>query len=145
MKSTILALLLVALVAAPALAQRGHVRGTTRTNVSGHRNTHVNTRTNDVNVRRDTNVNIRRDVDVDVDVNHRYYGGGYYYHSGPSVGAVVAASVATAIVVGTIVYTLPPSCTTIVANGVAYQNCGGVYYQPRYQGSSVTYVVVNHP
>jgi hypothetical protein len=53
--------------------------------------------------------------------------------------------VATAIVVGTIVSSLPPSCTTIIANGVTYHNCGGTYYQPRYSGGNVQYIVVTHP
>jgi hypothetical protein len=149
MTRTILILSLLALVAAPVSAERRQVKGTTRTSVGHNRN--VNVRNNgNVNIRNDRNVNVRRDVDVnvrrDVDVHVNHYGGGYYYYDrGPSVGAVVAASVATAIVVGTVVASLPPSCTTIIANGIAYQNCGGTYYQPRYQGSSVTYVVVNRP
>jgi hypothetical protein len=40
---------------------------------------------------------------------------------------------------------LRSNCTTIMANGFGYQNCSGVYYQPQYGGSSVTYVVVNRP
>ena len=58
---------------------------------------------------------------------------------------MVAATVVTAAVVGTVVRSLPPSCTTVYANGFAYQNCGGTYYQPQYQGSNVTYIVVNQP
>ena len=27
----------------------------------------------------------------------------------------------------------------------SYYYCGGVYYQPQYEGSSVTYVVVDKP
>jgi hypothetical protein len=152
MKRALLILSVLALISAPADAERRQVKSTTRTSVSSNRGTNVRNTSNvsvrndrNVNVRQNTNVNVRRDVDVDVDVNHRYYGGGYYYNAGPSVGTVVAASVATAIIVGTIVATLPPSCSTIIANGIAYQNCGGTYYQPRYQGSTVTYVVVTHP
>jgi hypothetical protein len=60
--------------------------------------------------------------------------------------AVVAgAAVTTAAVVGTRVHTLPPQCSAVVVNGVAYQQCGGAYYQPHYAGSSVTYVVVTPP
>ena len=94
---------------------------------------------------RNTNVNVNRNANVNVNVNNRggYYGG--YYYRGRASAGVVAASVATAIVVGSIVHSLPPSCTTMVVNGFAYQNCGGIYYQPQYQGSSVTYIVVNHP
>jgi len=105
-------------------------------NVNVNQNTNVN---RNVNVNQNTNVNVNRNVNVS---------GGYYgpnYHSGPSVAGVVAATVVTAAVVGTVVRSLPPSCTTVYANGLAYQNCGGTYYQPQYQGNNVTYIVVNRP
>ena len=105
-------------------------------NVNVNQNTNVN---RNVNVNQSTNVNVNRNVNVS---------GGYYgpsYHSGPSVAGVVAATVVTAAVVGTVVRSLPPSCSTVYANGFAYQNCGGTYYQPQYQGSNVTYIVVNQP
>ena len=70
---------------------------------------------------------------------------GCCYNHGPSVAGVIAASVATAIVIGAIVSSLPPSCTTFVSNGIAYQNCGGTCYQPQYAGGNVQYVVVVHP
>ena len=136
------AVALLALAVVPAHAQRRDVRHTTHTNLNQNHNTNVNQNRNvNVNQRQNTNVNVNRNTNVNVNVNNR---GGYYNH-GPSVAGVVAASVATAIVVGSIVHTLPPSCSTMVVNGFAYQNCGGTYYQPQYQGSSVTYIVVNHP
>jgi hypothetical protein len=141
------AVALLALAVAPVHAQRRDVRNTTHTNLNQNRNVNVNQNRNaNVNVNRNANVNVNRNTNVNVNVNNRggYYGGGYYNH-GPSVAGVVAATVATAIVVGAIVSTLPPSCSTVVVNGFAYQNCGGTYYQPQYQGSSVTYIVVNHP
>ncbi len=70
-----------------------------------------------------------RSVDVDVDVRRR-----------PTVGAVAAA-----IAVGTRVATLPRSCTTVVTYGTTYHHCGGVYYRPYYQGTTVVYVVVDAP
>lgn len=99
-----------------------------------------------VNDNRHTNVNVNRNTHVNVNVNNRggYYGGCCYNH-GPSVAGVIAASVATAIVIGAIVSSLPPRCTTFVSNGIAYQNCGGTYYQPQYAGGNVQYVVVVHP
>ena len=137
----IMAFALLALFAAPVSAEGRQVKNTTRTNINQNtnvnRNTNVNNNTN-VNVNRNTNVNVNRNVNVNV--NHGYYGG-VYYNNGPSVAAVVA----TAIVVGAIVNSLPPGCTTIMTSGITYHNCGGTYYQPRYQGSSVTYVVVTHP
>jgi hypothetical protein len=141
----VLVVALVALAAAPVYAQRPATRNTTQTNINQNRNVNTNQNRNtsvnanrNVNVNRNTNVNVNRNVNVNV--TH-----GYYYNSGPSVAGVVAATVVTAIVVGAVVSSLPPNCTTIVANGIAYQSCGGHYYQPQYQGSSVTYVVVNHP
>ncbi|HSA48359.1 MAG TPA: hypothetical protein P5552_17965 [Candidatus Competibacteraceae bacterium] len=85
----------------------------------------------DVNVNRDVNIN--RNVDVDVD-----------RHWGYPVGAG-AVAVGTAVAVGAIVSTLPSSCSTFVADGVTYQNCGGTYYAPRYDGPNVVYEVVSPP
>ncbi len=83
-----------------------------------------------------TNVNVsrsgsrgHRSVDVDVDVRRR-----------PPVGAVAAG-----IAVGTRVATLPRSCTTVVRYNVTYHHCGGVYYRPYYQGTTLVYVVVDAP
>jgi hypothetical protein len=58
---------------------------------------------------------------------------------------VGTAAVATAVAVGTVVRSIPPSCTSVMVGNVAYQQCGSTYYQPRYSGSQVTYVVVNPP
>ncbi len=79
--------------------------------------------------------------------NSGYYGGGgCCYHSGVGTAvAVAAATTATAVVVGSMVHTLPPNCTTVVANGVTYQQCGSTYYQPQFSGGNTTYVVVNQP
>ncbi|MFL5307063.1 MAG: hypothetical protein ACJ8F1_17735 [Polyangia bacterium] len=56
-----------------------------------------------------------------------------------------AAVVGTAAVIGSVVNSIPPSCQTTVVGNVAYHDCGGTWYQPRYAGSQVTYVVVNPP
>ena len=56
-----------------------------------------------------------------------------------------AAVVRTAAVVGSMVNTLPPSCSSMVVGGVAYQQCGNTWYQPRYAGTQVNYIVVNPP
>ena len=47
--------------------------------------------------------------------------------------------------IGSIVYSLPPNCTTVVVNGFAYRQCGSSWYQPQIAGSTTTYVVVNPP
>ena len=149
----LLVISLVTLAAAPTDAQRKgggggnrnvQTRNTTRTDFSGNRNVSVNdNRNTNVNVNRNTNVNVNRNVNVNV--NNRGYYGGCCYNNGPSVAGVIAASVATAVVVGAMVASLPPSCTTIIANGITYQNCGGTYYQPQYSGGNVQYVVVVRP
>ncbi len=84
---------------------------------------------------------------MDIDVDHRggYHGGGCCYHDNYHPIATAAAITATAIVVGSIVNTLPPSCSTVIVNGYAYQQCGNTWYQPQMSGSSTTYIVVNNP
>jgi hypothetical protein len=110
------AMLLVSLAAMPGEANAGRqVKNNTRTSVNN-------------------NVNVRRDVDIDVDVDRDYH-----------PVATAAAVVTTAIVVGSVVNSLPPACTQVLVGNVVYQQCGGYWYQPQYVGSSVTYVVVNPP
>ena len=64
-------------------------------------------------------------------------GGGNYYESAPTT-VYNAPSPAP-------VYTLPSGCTAVTVGGVEYQNCGGTFYQPFYQGSSVVYQPVPAP
>ena len=110
----------------------GHEVRAPRANVGGGHDYHRgNVNHRDVNVNRDVNIN--RNVDVDVD-----------RHWGYPVGAA-AVAVGTAVAVGAVVSTLPPSCSTFVADGVTYQNCGGAYYAPRYDGPNVVYEVVSPP
>ncbi len=72
------------------------------------------------------------------------WGGGYYGGRGFVAGAVLgAAVVGTAYAVGTSFYALPSGCGLYGSS--IYYYCGGVYYQPVYSGSDVTYVVVDHP
>lgn len=121
---------------------RPQVRSGAATNVNHNvdRNRNVN-RNVDRNVNRNVNVNVHND----------YHGGGYYHddwddwddHWHPVATMAVAAT--TAAVVGSIVRSVPPSCTTTVVNGVSYSQCGSTWYQPQYVGSSVQYVVVNPP
>jgi len=59
-------------------------------------------------------------------------------------------AVATGVAVGTAISASAMksmSCpmTPVVVNGYTYYQCGSTWYQPAYQGSSVTYVVVNPP
>ena len=59
--------------------------------------------------------------------------------------AVVGTAAVTAAAVGSAVRSLPPQCTAVTVGGATYQQCGSTWYQPRYAGSQVTYVVVNPP
>jgi hypothetical protein len=132
--------LVVALGADAALARSNVSRGGPRTSVNRNYNRNTN-----VNVNR--NVNVHRDVDVHV--HGGYYGGGYYggccYHPVATAAAVTATAMVTAAVIGSIVHTLPPSCTSVVVNGIGYQQCGSTWYQPQFAGTTTTYVVVNAP
>lgn len=67
------------------------------------------------------------------------------YHPVARAAVVTTAAVATAVAVGTVVHSIPPSCTSVMVGNVAYQQCGSTWYQPHYAGSSVTYVVINPP
>ncbi len=126
----ILLALLVSDAAALAQRDRGKVRSSSRTT------------THNRNVNKNVNRNV--DIDRDIDVDHRY--GGCCYHSGWGTAAAVATTaIVTAAVVGSVVHTLPPSCTLVVVNGFTYQQCGTVWYQPQISGSSTTYIVVNAP
>src|SRR2546427_3630559 len=98
-------------------------RGRGDANVNANRNANVNVNRNaNVNVNRDVNVNVNRDVDVNVhrhgyvhvDVDHHH--GGFW------------AGVGTAIVVGAIVASIPPTRTVVIVSGTSYYYASGVDY-----------------
>jgi hypothetical protein len=134
----------------------GHARTSVNRGAHVNRNTNVNRQANlnrNTNINRSANVNVDRNVnrnvdrninrnvdvhrynDIDVDVNRRW---------NHPVGTAVAIG-ATAAIIGSIVYSLPPSCSMVNVGGITYQRCGSTWYQPRYAGTSVQYVVVNSP
>jgi hypothetical protein len=84
------------------------------------------------NVNRNVNKNVNRNIDVDV--NHRHNN---------NLGAAVVTGLAIGAVVNSI--SNSSSCATHVYSEISYQYCDGVWYQPRYSGSNVTYIVVNNP
>jgi hypothetical protein len=105
-------------------------------NVNSNKNTNVNSNKNvNVNSNKNVNVNSNRNVNVDVDVDNHHHPVG----TAVAIGATVAV---TAAVVGSMTTTLPPACRVVMVNGLAYQQCGTVWYQPQYVGSSVQYVVI---
>jgi Family of unknown function (DUF6515) len=161
-----LLVLLTPFVTIPATQRGGggsHTsRGSAQTSVnhgsSNNRNTNTNVNRNtntNVNSNKNVNVNANKNVNVNVDNNRNaYYGGGYNngccYHQSiggavATAAAVTATTMVTAAVVGSMVNTLPPSCSTVMVNGMSYSQCGSTWYQPQFVGSNTTYVVVNAP
>ena len=117
------------------------VRSTASSNVNHNVNSNRNT-----NVNSNRNVNINNDVNVNVNGGYGY-GNGWdnHYHPVARAAVVTAAVVTTAAVVGSIVYSVPPSCSTVIVSGISYSQCGSTWYAPRYSGTTVQYVVVNPP
>lgn len=135
----------------PRAQSRSSINGGARTNAGNHnyaesRNVNNNVN-NNRNVNRNTNinnnVNINRNVNVDVDNDWDHHG--WNDHPVATAAAVTATVAVTAAVVGSVVNSVPPSCQTVVSNGVTYSQCGNTWYQPSYVGSQVQYVVVNPP
>lgn len=75
------------------------------------------------------------------------HGGDWYYDDYPVATAVaVTAGVAlTAAAIGSVVYSVPNNCVPVYVNNITYQQCGSTWYQPRYAGTTVQYVVVAPP
>jgi hypothetical protein len=117
----------------------GGGRGGGRQNVTVD-NSRRDVRTNNVRSTSVNNVNVNRSTNVNVDVDRR--GWNYDYHPVATAAAVTATAVVTSAVVGSIVHSLPPSCSAVVVNGITYQQCGSTWYQPQYAGNQVQYVVV---
>ncbi|MDH3684676.1 MAG: hypothetical protein OEP95_00540 [Myxococcales bacterium] len=51
----------------------------------------------------------------------------------------------TAIAIGTVARSLPRDCRIVVWHDVTYHSCGSTWYQPRYEGTTIVYVVVTEP
>ena len=102
-------------------------------NFNGNRNTNIN---------RDTNINVNNSINGGC-------GGGCYNrgwdHPVAAAAVVTAATVTTAAVVGSIAYTIPPTCGTAFVNNVSYYQCGSTWYQPQYVGTDLQYQVVSPP
>jgi hypothetical protein len=77
-----------------------------------------------------------------LDDYHRHSYGSYPVGAGLAVvGAVAVGTAITASAFQAMSCPMAP----VVVNGYTYYQCGSAWYQPTYQGSSVTYVVVNPP
>jgi hypothetical protein len=89
-------------------------------------------------------INIDRDVNIDAD---RHWGadGCCYHHPVARAAAVATGAAITAAAIGSVVYSLPASCSSVYVNGVTYEQCSDGWYQPQFTGTSTTYVVVGAP
>jgi hypothetical protein len=119
---------------APGRTDYNRQRIDNRTTASA-RNTNYNRRDSNY-YRRDVNYN-----DIDVNVDHGWDG----YHPVARGVAYGTAAAVTAAAIGSVAYSLPPSCSTYPYYGYSYYRCGDVWYQPQYSGDQVTYIVVDQP
>ena len=78
----------------------------------------------------------QHDIDIDVDPDWDPY---------RSRSDSARLHPATSIATGSIAYALSSSCVVAGRFGATYYNCDGVWYEPRFAGASITYVVVNPP
>ena len=76
------------------------------------------------------------DLDYDVDD---------HWHPAAAAAMWTRAAGLTTMPVGSIAYMLAPSCTTAHVNTVTYYQCGAVWFQPQFAGTTVTYVAVDDP
>ena len=51
--------------------------------------------------------------------------------------AVTAGVAVTSAVIGSMTRTLPPACVPVLYGTMRYQQCGTVWYQPSYVGTTV--------
>jgi hypothetical protein len=87
-------------------------------------------------------------VNVNQKYNYGYKSGCCYGWNDYPVGAGLAIGMVagvTAAAIGSRYYALPPACAPYPYHGYTYYSCGGVWYQPSYQGDTVVYVVVAKP
>jgi hypothetical protein len=99
-------------------------------------------------IRNNGNINnIGNDINIDNDGHwgwDGHYDGCCYHPIATGVG-IAAGAALTAAAIGSIVYALPPDCVTTVVNYTTYNHCGSVWYEPQFNGTSTTYVVVEPP
>jgi hypothetical protein len=86
-------------------------------------------------------INYNSNINID---NDGGWGGWNDYPWGAGL-AIGAAAAFTAAAWGSVYYSLPPSCAPYPYRGYSYYSCGGVYYEPRYEGDTIVYVTVPDP
>lgn len=87
------------------------------------------------------------DININTNIDHDDHGWDWDddYHPIARGVAFGTAAAVTAAAVGSMIYSLPPACAPYPYMSYTYYSCGGVYYEPRYQGDTVVYVVVDRP
>jgi hypothetical protein len=120
------------------------IRSSQDVNRSVTRNGDLNRNVNAGDVNRNVN------VDRDLDVHGNFYGGydrwGHPVAAAAAVGtAAGVAGAVTSAALGSSAAVLPPSCSTVVVDGIGYSQCGSTWYEPYYSGTTVQYMVVSPP
>jgi hypothetical protein len=131
---------------ANAGANRGDIGSGNRGDVgSGNRNTDRSRGDTDRSrgdIGSNNNINVDNDINIDADNG---WGGDWDYHPVAAGVAFGTAAAITSAAIGSMYYSLPPSCAPRPYNSVSYYYCGNSWYMPQYSGTSVTYTVVNPP
>jgi hypothetical protein len=94
------------------------------------------------------NVNNINNIEADGDWNGgSCWGGscGCCHHPVAAGLAVGAAAAVTAAAIGSVAYSLPYGCSPVYYAPYTYQHCGGAWYQPQFEGTETTYIVVEQP
>ena len=112
-------------------------------NVNSNRAANANINNNRNNIANNSGNRTVNNVNVNGDFDGNNWNGGWDDDYHPFAAAAVVGG--TAAIVGSMVNSIPPSCTPVVVNGVTYSQCGSTWYQPQYAGTSVQYEVVNPP
>lgn len=104
-------------------------------------------RNRDINrdINRDVNRNATRDIEHDHDWDWDNDYDGCCWHPFAAAAAVTAGAAITAAAIGSVTYALPADCSVTIVNGITYQNCAGTWYEPQFNGTTTTYIVVEPP
>jgi hypothetical protein len=124
-------------------ANAGDINRGNRAN-AGNINSGNRVNTGNVNTGNRVNTGNINTGNVNINVDNGYDWDDHYHPVARGVAFGTAAAV-TAAAVGSMIYSLPPSCVNRIYGGVTYYGCGNVWYEPQYQGDKVVYVVVEQP
>jgi hypothetical protein len=98
-------------------------------------------------IRNNTNINrpiVGNDIDIDNGGWNNGYNGCCYHPVAAAVGVAAGAAI-TAAAIGSVAYALPPDCIVTTINYTTYNHCGSTWYEPQFDGTNTTYIVVEPP